>query len=107
MCHCSRKCAQFEYKFGFICSEKCINNISSHNNFDLFSYILKKGIPDATTLTFQEVGGLLNPSYFVESIRFSYGISLIITQLIDYYCLGILTLLFSTVFIEIYHDVNS
>ena len=47
-----------EYMFCFICSEQCIKTISSHKKCGLFSSVFKKIIPDNTTPTFQEVGGV-------------------------------------------------
>ena len=46
------------YMFCFICSEQCIKIISSHKTCSLFSAVLKKIIPNNTTPTFQEVGGV-------------------------------------------------
>ena len=87
-----------EYMFCFTCSEQCIKIISSHKKVGLFSSVFKKIIPTNTTPTFTEVGGVLNPSQFVESIRTSHGIALTITKLIDFYSQGIFTFLFATVF---------
>ena len=39
-------------------------------NVDLFSSVFKKIIPDATTPTFQEVGGVTQPLIFVEGNQF-------------------------------------
>ena len=47
-----------EYMFCFICSEQCINIISSRKKCGLFSSVFKKIIPNNTTSTFQEVGGV-------------------------------------------------
>ena len=47
-----------EYMFCAICSEHCIKIISSRKKCGLFSSVFKKTIPNNTTLTFQEVGGL-------------------------------------------------
>ena len=47
-----------EYMFCFICSEQCIKIISSSIKCDLFSSVFKKIIPNNTTPTFQEVGGV-------------------------------------------------
>ena len=44
--------------FYFIYSEQCINIISSHKNCGLFSSVSKKIIPNNTTPTFQELGGV-------------------------------------------------
>ena len=44
--------------FCFICSEQCINIISSRKNCDLFSSVFKKNIPNNTIPTFLEVGGV-------------------------------------------------
>ena len=47
-----------EYMFCFICSEECIEIISSRKKCSLFSSVFKKIIPNNTTSTFQEVGGV-------------------------------------------------
>ena len=47
-----------EYVFCFICSEKCINIISSRKKCDLFCSVFKKIIAKNTTPTFQGVGGV-------------------------------------------------
>ena len=47
-----------EYMFCFICREQCIKIISSHKKCSLFSSVFKKIIPNKTTHTFQEVGGV-------------------------------------------------
>ena len=47
-----------EYMFFFICSEQCINIILSHKICGLFSSVFKEIIPNNTTPTFQEVGGV-------------------------------------------------
>ena len=47
-----------EYMFCFICSKQCIKIISSHKKCGLFSSLFKKIIPNNTTPTFQEVGGV-------------------------------------------------
>ena len=47
-----------EYMFCFICSKQCIKNISSHKKCGLFSSVYKKIIPNNTTPTFREVGGV-------------------------------------------------
>ena len=47
-----------EYMFCFICSEQCINIILSRKKCGLFSSVFKKMIPNYTTPTFQEVGGV-------------------------------------------------
>ena len=44
--------------FCFICNEQCIKIISSRKKRSLFSSVLKKIIPNKTTPTFQEVGGV-------------------------------------------------
>ena len=48
----------FEYVFCFICSEQCIKIISSCKKCGLFCSAFKKIIPNNTTPTFQEVGGV-------------------------------------------------
>ena len=47
-----------EYIFCFICSEKYIKIISSRKKCSLFSSVFKKIIPNDTTTTYQEVGGV-------------------------------------------------
>ena len=47
-----------EYMFCFICSKQCIKIISSCKTCSLFSSVFKKIIPNNTTPTFQEVGGV-------------------------------------------------
>ena len=47
-----------EYMFCFICSDQCIKIISSHKKCGLFNSVFKKIIPNNTTPTFQEVGGV-------------------------------------------------
>ena len=47
-----------EYMFCFICSKQYIKNISSRKNCGLFSSVFKKIIPNNTTPTFLEVGGV-------------------------------------------------
>ena len=47
-----------EYMFCFICSEQCIKSISSRKKCGLFSSEFKKNIPNNTTPTFTEVGGV-------------------------------------------------
>ena len=47
-----------EYMFCFICIEQCIKIISSHKKCGLFSSVFKKIIPNNTTPTFEEVGGV-------------------------------------------------
>ena len=47
-----------EYMFCFIGNEQCIKIISSRKNCGLFSSVFKKIIPNNTTPTFLEVGGV-------------------------------------------------
>ena len=47
-----------EYMFYFICSEKCIKIILSLKKCGLFSFGIQEIIPNNTTPTFQEVGGV-------------------------------------------------
>ena len=47
-----------EYMFCFICSEQCIQTISWHKKCGFLSSVFKKNIPNSTTPTFQEVGGV-------------------------------------------------
>ena len=47
-----------EYMFCFIYSEQCIKSISSRKKCALFSSVFKKIIPNNTTPTFKEVGGV-------------------------------------------------
>ena len=47
-----------EYIFCFIYKEQCLKNISLRKKCGLFSFVFKKIIPNKTTPTFQEVGGV-------------------------------------------------
>ena len=47
-----------ENMFCFICSEECIKIISSRKKCGLFSSVFKTFVPNSTTPTFQEVGGV-------------------------------------------------
>ena len=47
-----------EYVFCFICSEQCIKIISSCKKCGLCCSVFKKVIPNNTTPTLQEVGGV-------------------------------------------------
>ena len=47
-----------EYMFCFFCSEQCIKIISSRKKCGLFGSVFKKTIPNNTTSTFLEVGGV-------------------------------------------------
>ena len=47
-----------EHMFCFICSEQCIKIISSRKKCGLISSVIKTIIPNSTTPTFQEVGGV-------------------------------------------------
>ena len=53
-----------EYMFCFICSEQCIKNILSRKMYGFFISAFKKIIPNNTTPTFQEVGGVTQPLIF-------------------------------------------
>ena len=55
-----------EYVFCFICSEQCIKIISSIKKCGLCCSVFKKVIPNNTTLTFQEVGGVTYPLTFCQ-----------------------------------------
>ena len=48
----------FAFMFCFICREQCIKIISSCNKCGLLSSVFNKNIPNNTTPTFQEVGGV-------------------------------------------------
>ena len=48
----------FEYMFCFICQKQCVKIISLRKKCGLFSSVFKKIIPNSTTPTFQEVGGV-------------------------------------------------
>ena len=59
------RCGTWLYRFlifapllTFICREQCIKIISSRKKCGLFSSVFKKIIPNNTTPTFQEVGGV-------------------------------------------------
>ena len=47
-----------EYMFCFICSEQCIKIILLRKKVGLFSSVFKKIIPNNTTPTFTEEGGV-------------------------------------------------
>ena len=47
-----------EYMFCFICSEQCIKMLSSRKKCGLFSSVFTKNIPNNSTPTFQQVGGV-------------------------------------------------
>ena len=47
-----------EYFFCFICSEQCIKIISLRKKCGLRCCVFKKDIPNNTTHTFEEVGGV-------------------------------------------------
>ena len=53
-----------EYMFCFICSEQFIKIISASKKCGVFSSVFKKIIPNNTTPTFQEVGGVTLPLIF-------------------------------------------
>ena len=53
-----------EYTFCFIYSQQCIKLISSREICGFISSVFKKIIPNNTTLTFQEVGGVTQPQIF-------------------------------------------
>ena len=55
-----------EYMFCFICSKQCIKIILSGKKCDFFSSVFKKIIPNNTTPTFQEVGGVTPPVIFCQ-----------------------------------------
>ena len=86
-----------EHMFCFILSEQCIKINSSIKKCGLFSSVFKKIIPNNTTPTFQEVGGVTYPPHFVDAIRTSHVIAFAIAKLIDYYSQGTFTFLFATV----------
>ena len=48
----------FAFMFCFICREQCIKIISSRKKCGLLSSVFNKNIPNNTTPTFQEVGGV-------------------------------------------------
>ena len=74
----------------------------------LFCSVFKKIIPNNIIPTFQEVGRVTQPSYFVDGIRTSHGIMLTITKLIDFYTQGIFTFFCLPLFsIEMNQNVNS
>ena len=53
-----------EYVFCFNCSGQCIKIISSCKKCGLCCSVFKKVIPNNTTHTFQEVGGVTKPLTF-------------------------------------------
>ena len=87
-----------EYVFCLYCSGQCINIISSRKKYGLCCSVFKKVIPNNTTHTFQEVGGVTKPLTFCRWHKNSHGIALTITKLIGFYSQGIFFCLFATVF---------
>ena len=65
---------------------------------DLLFLYSKKVVLITLPLFFKKWVGYLNPAYFVDGIRTSHDIALVITTLIDSYSQGIFTFLFATVF---------
>ena len=53
-----------EYMICFIYSQQCITIISSLKKCGFINSIFKKTIPNNTTPTFQEVGGVTQPRIF-------------------------------------------
>ena len=53
-----------EYMFFFICSEQCIKINLSRKNCGLKNSVFKKIIPNKTTPTFLEMGGVTLPLQF-------------------------------------------
>ena len=53
-----------EYLFCFICSKQCMKIILSRKKCGVFGSVIKKIIPNNTTPTFQEVGGVTKPLTF-------------------------------------------
>ena len=53
-----------EYILCFLCEEQCIIIISSRKKCGLFCSAFKKIVPNNTTTTFQEVGGVTLPLIF-------------------------------------------
>ena len=47
-----------EYMFCYICSQQCIEIISSRKKYGLFSSVFKNCFSKNTNPTFQEVGGV-------------------------------------------------
>ena len=92
------------YMFCFIYSEQCIKIISWRKKCGLFGSVFRKIIPNYTTPTFQEVGGVTLHSI---SIRTSHGIALTITKLIDFNSQGIFIFCLPLFSIEMNQNVNS
>ena len=55
-----------EYKFCFICCESCIEKTFCHAKILSFCSVFKKIIPDATTPTLHEMGGVNQPIIFCQ-----------------------------------------
>ena len=96
-----------EYMFCFIYSQQCIIIISSRKMCGLIWPVFKKIISNNTIPTFQEVGGVTQPAYFVDGIRPSHGITLTITKVIDFYSQGNLPYCLPLFSIEMNQNVNS
>ena len=74
------------------------NNHFVAQNVWLFCSVFKKIISNNTIPTFQDVGGVTQPAYFIDGIRTSHGIALTIRKVIDFYSQCNFTFLFATVF---------
>ena len=61
-------------------------NISLRKHVDLFSSVFKKNIPNNTTPTFQELGGVTQPLNLVEGIRISHGLLSKYSYYFVYHC---------------------
>ena len=87
-----------EYMFCFIYSQQCIIIISSRKMCGFICTVLKKVIPNNTTPTFQEVGGVTQPCIFCRWHKNFLWYRITITEVIDFYSQGNFTFLFATVF---------
>ena len=64
-----------EYMFCFICSEQCLQIISSRKRCGLFSSVFKKIIPKTLPLLFKKWVGYFDSSQFVDGLRTSHCIA--------------------------------
>ena len=87
-----------EYLFCYIYSQQCIITISSRTMCGLFSSVLKKIIPNNTTPTFQEVGGVTQTHIFCRWHKNFSWYRVKHHKVIDFYPQGNFTFLFATVF---------
>ena len=84
-----------EYKFFFLCSKLSLKNISPRKIFEVLVLYSRNLFPITLDLICKKTMGGVNQCHiFVEGLCISHGIAFTYTKLIDFYSLGILTVLF-------------